>query len=124
VDAVGAAGGMLPEADADRVNLADRLCDGQQLYVPAIAKTAPPAPTQLAPQAQKRADVSATGLVNINTASESDLEQLPGIGHVLAARIVDYRTSNGPFQEPADIQQVRGIGPASFESLKTCIVVQ
>jgi comEA protein len=63
------------------------------------------------------------GLVNINTASASELDTLPGIGPSYAKAIIDYRTKNGPFVRLEDIQQVKGIGPKTFEKLKNKITL-
>lgn len=63
------------------------------------------------------------GLVNINTASASELDTLPGIGPSYAKAIIDYRTKNGPFIRLEDIQQVKGIGPKTFEKLKNKITL-
>ncbi len=67
--------------------------------------------------------VAFAGLVNINTANTSELDALPGIGPAKAAAIVDYRTTHGPFVQATDIQKVKGIGPATYESLKDLITV-
>lgn len=63
-------------------------------------------------------EAPSVGLVNINTASSSELDTLPGIGPSYAKAIIDYRTKNGPFVRVEDIQQVKGIGPKTFEKLK------
>ncbi|MCJ7522237.1 MAG: ComEA family DNA-binding protein, partial [Dehalococcoidia bacterium] len=62
--------------------------------------------------------------VNLNTAETLLLEALPGIGEVLAQRIIDYRSENGPFQQIDDLTKVEGIGPATFENLKDKITVR
>ncbi len=67
---------------------------------------------------QTTEETSSVGLVNINTASSSELDTLPGIGPSYAKAIIDYRTKNGPFVRLEDIQQVKGIGPKTFEKLK------
>ena len=64
-----------------------------------------------------------TGLVNINTASTSELDTLPGIGPAYAQAIIDYRTANGPFVRPEDIQKVKGIGPKTFDKMKNRITI-
>ncbi|MDP1710495.1 MAG: ComEA family DNA-binding protein [candidate division WWE3 bacterium] len=64
-----------------------------------------------------------SGPLNINTASAIELEALPGIGATKAAAIVSYREKNGPFRSIAEIQNVSGIGPKTFEQLKDLITV-
>ena len=105
--AVQAAGGFLPGAEPDNINLAKLLDDGQQIDVPGIVKTG---------------HVNA-GRVNINTATVSDLDALPGIGPTTAQSIVDYRLQNGAFQIIQDIQNVPGIGPATYGLIKDYINV-
>lgn len=62
--------------------------------------------------------------VNINTADADELDTLPGIGPVLAQRIVDWRTENGSFRTPEDLLQVEGIGQATLENLQNCIITE
>jgi competence protein ComEA len=62
-------------------------------------------------------------LVNINTASQNQLEELPEIGPVTAQRIIAYRETNGPFLKIEDVQEVEGIGQAMFEKIKDLITV-
>jgi competence protein ComEA len=64
-----------------------------------------------------------TSLINVNAASATELEELPGIGEVLAAAIVDYRTDNGPFATPDQLMDVSGIGPATLEEIRDLITV-
>jgi competence protein ComEA len=62
-------------------------------------------------------------LVDLNTASFAQLEGLPGIGPTIAQRIIDYREENGPFEKAADIVDVSGIGPSTYEQIKDLITV-
>lgn len=131
VDAVQAAGGMAPDADEERINLADHLVDGQQVYVPRQGTPAPPSPTSAlllgaAPESARSpgVEIAVGGLVNINTASAAELETLPGIGPALAGRIIEYREANGGFGDPAEIVQVRGIGEATYAKLADRITVR
>jgi competence protein ComEA len=110
-DALAAAGGLLPEADAASINAAAVLSDGQQIEVglPGAA----PAPGAAAPAG----DPGAGGLVDLNSATVADLDGLPGIGPVLAQRIVDHRSAHGPFGSVDELDDVSGIGPAIFAEL-------
>ena len=124
---VEAAGGMTQEADEARVNLADRIHDGQQVLVPVRGATMPPSPTPLAlgTDATALQDSPASGSrININSASVPELESLPGIGAVYAQRIVAYRQESGPFQQTADIMNVKGVGPACYELIKDQITIE
>jgi competence protein ComEA len=105
--AVQAAGGFLPGAEQESINLAKPLEDGQQIDVPGIVDTS---------------HINA-GRVNINTATVTELDTLPGIGPTTAQSIVDYRFQNGPFQVIQDIQNVPGIGPATFDGIKDYITI-
>ena len=123
---VEAAGGMTQEADEARVNLADRVRDGQQVLVPAHGATLPPSPTPLAAGTDGVAvqNAHSSGArININMASVPELESLPGIGAVYAQRIVAYREANGPFLQTEDIMNVNGIGPACYERIQDQITV-
>lgn len=106
-DAVRAAGGPAATANLDAVNGARVLRDGERIRIaegmPAIQTTDAPAP------------------VNVNTATAGELESLPGIGPVLAARIVEHRTRHGPFQTLEDLLRVEGIGPGLLNRLRTAV---
>ena len=124
-DAIQAAGGLLPEADSQALNLAAYVQDGEKLWVPPKALTPLPLPPGSTPAAlaSQPAATGSSGLVNINTASLAELDTLPGIGSVIAQRIIDYRTKNGPFAKIEDIQKVSGIGPVTYAKLKDLITV-
>ena len=125
-DAINAVGGASAEADTQQLNLARVLSDGEQIRVPRIGEVLPdPAPQPggaTAPGARtapgKSGDGGASGTVNINTASASELEKLPGIGPALAQRIVEYRDSHGPFASVDSLTDVPGIGKAKLEGLR------
>jgi competence protein ComEA len=105
--AIQAAGGLLPGAEQQNINLAQLIEDGQQINVPGIVDNS---------------RVNA-GRVNINTASLTELNTLPGIGPTTAQAIVDYRLQNGLFQSIEDLQNVPGIGPATFASIRDYITI-
>jgi competence protein ComEA len=115
VDAIERAGGPMPKADLSLLNLAAMLVDGTQILVP---KTGPGVAG--IPGA---APGSSSGLVNINTASSTELETLSGIGEVLAGTIVEYRDQNGPFASVDDLLDVSGIGPATLEEIRDQVTV-
>lgn len=102
VDAVFAAGGLTPDADNSSVNLARELSDGEQVVVfkvGAVAEAGGSAPG---------------GLISINRATADQLEELPGIGPALSARIIAYRDANGGFKTKEDLLNVSGIGDSIF----------
>jgi competence protein ComEA len=124
--AVEAAGGLSADAQAEAVNLAQLVADGQQIHVPRLgeAAVAQPPVAAAADEASVGAAVATAGPVNINTATVAQLETLPGIGPALAQRIVDYRQANGPFAAPEDIVAVSGIGEKTFQKLAPYITVR
>lgn len=67
---------------------------------------------------------ASVGPVNINTASASELEKLPGIGRVTAKNIVAFRTQNGKFSSPEDLSRVKGVGPKTMDKVRSKIVVK
>lgn len=116
IDAIEQAGGPLAKADLSLLNLAAPLTDGTQILVPkAGAPGAAPAPGGV-PDA-------AGDLLNINSASATELETLSGIGEVLAATIVEYREQNGPFASVDDLMDVSGIGPATLDEIRDQVTV-
>jgi competence protein ComEA len=123
LEAVEAAGGLTTDADAESVNLADHVVDGQQIRIPQIGLAVPPSPTPSNLRSGSVVLPAAGGRVNINTASAQELDTLPGIGPTYAARIIAYREEHGPFQDPADVMQVKGIGPACYEGMRDLITV-
>jgi competence protein ComEA len=115
IDAIERAGGPRPKAELGLLNLAAPLTDGTQILVPVAGP--PGAPTTGVPGS------SAGGLLNINSASETELETLSGIGEVLAATIVEYREQNGPFVSVDDLLDVSGIGPSTLEEIRDQVTV-
>ena len=126
-DALAAAGGPLPEAAPDALNLADRLADGQKVYLFTKQELASPTPPPAAAGAIQTASTAVTakpaGKVNINTATAAQLDQVPGVSLALANDIVAYRNQHGPFKRLEDLDNVKGIGPATIEKLRPHITL-
>jgi len=123
-DALTAAGGLSPDGEATSLNLADFLQDGQSLSIPQTAPTSTsnlnPLPTQVIPNEPGEGPREQ---IDINTASFEELDSLPGIGQDKANKIIAYRQENGPFPTIEAIQEVSGIGPATYENIKDLICV-
>ncbi len=119
-DVISAAGGFLAEAEKTGINLARALEDGEQLDIPYMEGASPvildalPAATEASSSAE---------LININFASQAELESLPGIGPTTAQKIIQYREENGSFLTIEDIINVPGIGPGTYERIKDLITV-
>ena len=119
IDAINEAGGIRPGARSGTLNLARRVVDGEQILVGVAATPAPPVPTASGPPG---APVAGAPL-DLNAATVTQLDQLPGVGPVLAQRIVDYRTQHGGFRSTDELRQVSGIGDAKFADLKNLVRV-
>ena len=125
-DVLDAAGGVTTDADLDRVNLAAPVADGQRLYVPRLGEAAIPVPIGPSDGAGGSGGAgdgtsSTAGPVDLNRATESELDVLPGVGPATAAAIVAHRGANGPFSRVDDLLEVRGIGPAKLEALRDLV---
>jgi competence protein ComEA len=110
-DAVVAAGGLRADAAAEQINLAEAVGDAQHIHVPTLA-----GPAGLAPQGAD-AEVGTGGLIDLNSASAAELEELPGVGAVLAERIVARREEAGPYGSVDELREVTGVGPKLFEQI-------
>ncbi len=123
LDAVQAAQGMTDDAHMEGVNLAGFLQDGQQVWIPRTGEeaTRPPPESSIVNQG---VEPQSTQRININIASATELEQLPGIGPVYAQRIIAYRESNGPFSDPSQIMEVKGIAEGRYQELEELITVR
>jgi competence protein ComEA len=115
IDAIEAARGARPGAELDGLNLAAQLADGTQIVVPARGGSTADLPGAVADPAGE--------LIDINVADAAELEELSGIGEVLAQAIVDYRTENGPFSSIEELEDVSGIGPATLEEIRDHVTI-
>lgn len=142
-DAIDKAEGLKENADTKNINLAFKLEDGMKIYIPTTEETAEEMAqegtddktqnyitssggvvqgekdsTTIASEEQK------TGKININTATQTELETLPGIGPSTSLKIVNYREENGDFKSIEQIKEVSGIGDAKYENIKDLICVK
>lgn len=127
-DAIDAAGGLTSDANIKDINLAYTLKDGQKIYIPSnieeeVAYVTSQTGEQIITSGSSNEEASASGKININTATQTELETLSGIGPSTAQKIIDYRNTNGDFENIEDIKNVPGIGDAKFESIKDSIEV-
>ncbi|MCR5175649.1 MAG: ComEA family DNA-binding protein [Anaerovibrio sp.] len=115
-DAVNICGGVLPNADTEKINMAQPIKDGMQITVPAKGN----------PQAGntdgKKAD-TAERRININQASAEELTQIPGVGKATAQRIIEYRNQNGRFTAVEDLMKIKGIGKAKFKKIEPKVTI-
>lgn len=121
IDAISAAGGYLPEADSRSLNHAMKLADEFVIYVPVEGEEPPEEKVNIATGSPEQAD---DGMININTADESQLTTIPGIGPAKAAAILAYRDEHGPFKATSELMNISGIGQKTFDKLEHAIKVK
>lgn len=117
-DAIDAVGGLTKDADLTNINLANMLEDGEKIYIPKKGE-----------YIENNINSSYTNLIssnkiNINKATQTELETIPGIGPSTALKIIKYRNENGKFSKIEDIQNVSGIGTAKFNTIKEYICIK
>lgn len=133
-DAIKEAGGATKNANLDQVNLAYVLEDGQKIYIPnkkekiqagayIITDSGNNVLVEEGKSTTSEKSKGVKGKVNINSANQSELETLQGIGPALAQRIIEYRKENGKFHSIEDIQNVKGIGDSKYSNIKDSICV-
>ena len=112
------AGGLAPDADGNAVNLARVVKDGERVYIPRLGEKGRRQET-IGSSFLSHGDGKRT--INVNTATREELEKLPGIGRVIADRIVKYRARHGFFKSPKDLLRVKGIGKRKLEKIRSMI---
>lgn len=117
VDALRAAGGATSKADLGALNLARPVTDGEQVYVP-LPGESPPAPAAVAGSSGGGGGVGSDGVVDLNTADAQALDSLPGVGPVLAERILDWRLEHGRFTSVDELAEVSGIGDKLLSQIR------
>lgn len=132
IDAINRAGGLTSKADISKVNLAYVLQDAQKIYIPSIEEKE--VEMYISDGSGDTGIVTSSGnseskkdgelMININTASVEEFEQLAGIGNSIANKIVEYRKENGKFNSIEDIKNVSGIGETKFNKIKENICVK
>ena len=119
-DALEAVGGVTPEANLDRLNLAARIADGERLHVPRRGEIVHEELLRAGPDSGGSTAAGARAPpVDLNTATVEQLDALPGIGPTTAQAIVDHRARHGPFRSVAQLLQVKGIGEAKLAALRS-----
>ncbi|MGO4385307.1 helix-hairpin-helix domain-containing protein [Specibacter sp. RAF43] len=121
--AIAAVGGALPAAELSALNLAAVVSDGQQVLVLTKSQALAGHGVGPMPAAGGRPTPRAAAPINLNTATAGDLDALPGVGPVLAQRIVQWRTDHGPFKAVAELDAVTGIGAKMLENLRALVSV-
>ena len=119
-DAIAAVGGLATEADAGALNLARIVVDGEQIHVPAVGEHETPGGPAPEPGG---GGVTSDGRIDLNRATQEELESLPGIGPAKAAAIITHRETEGPFAVPGDLRAVPGIGERTFQQLAELVTV-
>lgn len=129
-DALQKAGGINAQADekfvAEVLNRARFLEDGEKIFIPFKEKTKVKAAAESNSEDKTKnsqLDTAKPATININKASQKELESLPGIGPVYAQRIIEYRQNNGPFQSKEQIKEIKGIGEKTFLKIKDLISI-
>jgi competence protein ComEA len=124
IDAVEAVGGAVAEGDLDRLNLAAKVVDGQRVYVARAGEADPGVSGEGDPGSTPGAVTGAPGgKVNLNTATQAQLEELPGIGPTYAQSIIAERQRRGGFKSVNELRSVRGIGDKRFAELAPLVTV-
>ena len=122
IDIIEEAGGLTEEADLSDVNLAYMVKDGQKIYIPSIddEEDIEIISAEMLGSNEEEDD---NVIININTATQTELEELPGIGPSIASSIITYRKENGKFNNIEELKNVSGIGEAKYNKVKNNICI-
>lgn len=120
-DAIDCVGGLTDDADLTNINLAYILEDSEKIYIP---KKGEDLSNKDSLNSSYINSSSKNNKININKASQTELESIPGVGPSTALKIINYREENGKFSSIEDIKNVSGIGNAKFENIKEYITIK
>jgi competence protein ComEA len=123
IDAIEAAGGGAPDADLNRLNLAAKIADGQRVLVQRVGEAAPAGSASPGGSGSVAGSADPSALVSLNSATQAELEALPGIGPSLAGAIITERERRGGFRSVNELRDVRGIGEKRFADLKDKVTI-
>jgi competence protein ComEA len=123
IDAIEAAGGGAPDADLNRLNLAAKIADGQRVLVQRVGEAAPGGSASPGGSGSAGGSADPSALVSLNSATQAELEVLPGIGPTLAEAIITERERRGGFRSVNELRDVRGIGEKRFADLKDKVTI-
>ena len=123
IDAIEAAGGGAPDADLNRLNLAAKIADGQRVLVQRVGEAAPAGSASPGGSGSAGGSADPSALVSLNSATQAELEALPGIGPSLAGAIITERERRGGFRSVNELRDVRGIGEKRFADLKDKVTI-
>lgn len=127
-DAIDAAGGLTDGADLTNINLASILEDGEKIYIPKKGEISQTESISSHSQTSSYPNNSSSDLkntkININKATQTELETIPGVGPSTALKIINYREENGKFKNIEDIKNVSGIGDSKYEKIKNYISIK
>ncbi len=124
-DVLAAAGGSLPDATIDQLNLAAKVTDAERIYVPRKGEASTPVPPDSPPGGSPTGGggPGSVGPIDLNTADATQLDVLPGVGPTTAKAIVAYRSAHGRFRSVTDLLGVPGIGPAKLDAIRPLVTV-